>query len=186
MPADSAKKRERLVVQAGAAIALTALVVRFAILPFAARWNAREDIIASSAETIARMRALISDSANLRLSIGAGASTSGRQLVFGRTTALAGAALQTAIQSDADRSRVTINRLDLAGTPDSSASSPLPVIPVTISAVGDVYGLSDFLTMLQYGSPVVEVRQLTIVSNSSLRGGLLQISLQLNAPATIE
>jgi hypothetical protein len=52
--------------------------------------------------------------------------------------------------------------------------------------VGDVYGLSEFLSQLQYGSPVVQVRQLTIVSNSSLRGGLLQISLQLSAPAVIQ
>ena len=133
------------------------------------------------------MRALIADDTRLRSTLSATENGSGsHRLVSGRTAALAGSALQAVIQQDADRSRVTINRLDLAGTPDSTASSSLPSIPVTISAVGDVYGLSDFLSALQYGAPLVRVNQLTVVSNSSLRGGLLQISMQLSAPAVIE
>lgn len=170
----------------GAAIAIAALMVRFAIVPFVARWNAREDMIASSADRIARMRNIIADEPRLRAALGTSVNAGSHRLVAGRTTALAGSAVQAAIQSDADRSRVTINRLDLAGTPDSATNSSLPSIPVTISAVGDVFGLSDFLSALQYGDPVVRVQQLTIVSNSSLRGGLLQISLQLTVPAVIE
>ena len=180
-------RRERRSVAAGLVIATVALLARFAIMPFAARWNAREDMIASSADRIERMRSLIADDARLRLALSASENGGiSQRLVSGRTTSLAGSALQAVIQSDADRSRVTINRLDLAGTPDSIAGSALPSIPVTISAVGDVYGLSEFLSALQYGSPVVRVKQLTVVSNSSLRGGLLQMSLQLSAPAVIE
>ncbi len=171
----------------GLTIVIAALLVRFAIVPFVTRWNARGDMIAFSADRIARMRDLIADDSRLRAALGSSENAGGsRRLVAGRTTALAGSAVQAAIQSDADRSRVTINRLDLAGTPDSTADSSLPSIPVTISAVGDVYGLSDFLSALQYGSPVVRVKQLTVVSNSSLRGGLLQISLQLSVPAVVE
>ena len=187
MPVTKLTRRERRVIAVGSAIAIAAVLVRFAIVPFVARWNAREDMIAFSADRIERMRSLIADDSRLRATLGASENGGGsRRLVAGRTTALAGSALQAVIQSDADRSRVTINRLDLAGTPDSTVSSSLPSIPVTISAVGDVYGLSEFLSALQYGTPVVRVRQLTVVSNSSLRGGLLQISLQLAAPAVIE
>ncbi|MEO5904049.1 MAG: type II secretion system protein GspM [Gemmatimonadaceae bacterium] len=187
MPIARLTRRERGVVTTGAAVVIAALLLRFAIVPFVGRWNAREDMIAFSADRIERMRGLIADDVRLRAALGASEPAGGtRRLVSGRTTALAGAALQAVIQSDADRSRVTINRLDLAGTPDSTASSSLPSIPVTISAVGDVYGLSEFLSALQYGAPVVRVKQLTVVSNSSLRGGLLQMSLQLSAPAVIE
>lgn len=170
----------------GSAIVVVALVARFILVPFVSRWNEREATIASTADRIERLRALINDDARLRNTLRSSESTSGpRRLVSGRTTALAGSALQAAIQSAADRSKVAVNRLDLAGTPDSVAST-LPSIPVTISAVGDVYGLSEFLSLLENGTPVVQVRQLTVVSNSSLRGGLLQMSLQLSAPAVIE
>ena len=187
MPTASVSRRERRVIAGGIAISIAALLVRFAILPYADRWNAREDVIASSADRIARMRALISDDARLRANLNAAENAPrSRQLVSGRTTALAGSALQAAIQNVADRTKVSINRLDLAGTPDSSSIGSLPGLPVTISAVGDVYGLSDFLSQLQYGNPVVQVKQMTVVSNSSLRGGLLQITLQLSAPAVIQ
>lgn len=171
---------------AGLTIVVVALLTRFAVVPFAARWSEREATIASTADRIERLHALINDDARLRSTLRSSENTSGaRRLVSGRTTALAGSALQAAIQSAADRSKVAVNRLDLAGAPDSVVSS-LPAIPVSISAVGDVYGLSEFLTFLNGGTPVVQVRQLTVVSNSSLRGGLLQISLQLSAPAVIE
>ena len=186
MPIGSLNRRERRVVAVGGAIATLALVARFAILPFAARWNAREDMIASTAETLGRMKALVGKETSLRSSLKTRESSmTGRRLVSGRTTALAGSVLQAAIQGYADRSKVTINRLDLAGPPDSSATN-LPGIPVTVSAVGDVYGLSEFLSHLQYDSPVIQVSQLTVVSNSSLRGGLLQMTFQLHAPAVIE
>jgi hypothetical protein len=187
MPATDARRRERRVVAVGSAIVLVALLTRFAFVPFANRWNAREDMIASSADRIERLRALIGDDSSLRAALRSSETSGGpRRLVSGRTTALAGSALQAVIQADADRSRVTVNRLDLAGTPDSSGISSLASLPVTISAVGDVYGLAEFLSLLQHGTPVVQVRQLTVVSNSSLRGGLLQMSIQLSAPAVIE
>lgn len=186
MQVADASRRERRVVAIGSAIVVVALLARFAVIPFASRWNEREATIASTADRIERLRALINDEGRLRSVLRSSENANGpRRLVSGRTAALAGSALQAAIQSAADRSRVSVNRLDLAGTPDSAASA-LPSIPVTISAVGDVYGLSEFLSQLESGTPVVQLRQLTVVSNSSLRGGLLQMSLQLSAPAVIE
>lgn len=187
MPVASLNRRERLVIAVGTAIVAAAVIARFVALPLATRWTAREELISSSAETIARMRDLIRQEATLRARLSSREGfAGGRRLVTGRTSALAGSALQVALQSYADRSRVTINRLDLAGSPDSAVSTSLPTLPVTISAVGDVYGLSEFLSLVEYGSPVLEIRQLTVVSNSSLRGGLLQMSFQLDAPAVIE
>ncbi len=187
MPAGSLTRRERHFVAIGSAIAVFALVFRFAFVPFAGRWSARESMIASTAETLARMRSLVGEEATLRATLVSREATDGtRRLVSGRTVALAGSALQSALQTYADRSNVTINRLDLAGSADSASGSGLPDIPVEVSAVGDVYGLSQFLSLLQYGTPVIQVKQLTVVSNSALRGGLLQMSFQLSAPAVIQ
>lgn len=187
MPVVSLNRRERRVIAIGAAIVATAAIARFVGFPLAARWTAREQLISSSAETLARMRDLVEQETELRAGLRSReALAGGRRLVTGRTTALAGSALQVALQSYADRSRVTINRLDLAGSPDTAVSASLASLPVTISAVGDVYGLSEFLSLVEDGSPVIELRQITVASNSSLRGGLLQMSFQLNAPAVIE
>ncbi len=57
------------------------------------------------------------------------------------------------------------------------------MLPASITAVGDIYGISQFLSLLQRGSPVMEIRDLTLVSNSALREGLLQLSLTLRAPS---
>lgn len=186
MPAGNLTHRERRTIAIGIAISAVALFVAFAVMPYARRWTQREELIATGADRIARLRTLIADEPRLRAAVlrqEAGAGTG--RLVSGRTPALAASALQAAIQGYAARSRVSVTRLDLAGTPDSSAS-PLPSIPASLSAIGDIHGISEFLSLLQYGMPVMEIRELTLVSNSSLRGGLIQLSLTLSAPAVIE
>ncbi|MEO8575751.1 MAG: hypothetical protein ABI556_03585 [Gemmatimonadales bacterium] len=186
MPIGNLTSRERRTIWIGVAISVLALFVAFVGAPYARRWSAREELIASGADRIARLGTLIADESRLRqalldreVSAGAG------RLISGRTQALAGSALQGVIQNYAARSRMTITRFDLAGSPDSSGA-PLPAIPASLSAIGDVYGVSEFLSLLQNGAPVVETRELTLVSNSSLRAGLLQLSVTLRAPAVIE
>ena len=186
MRAASLTRREQRTVSIGLIVSAIALFTAFVAMPYQRRWSAREELIASRADRIAKLESLISAESGLRETLrGREIAESGPRLVSGRTAALAASSLQGAIQGYATRSRVTIDRLDLAGAPDSVAS-PLPAIPASLSATGDVYGISEFLSLLQYGSPVVEIRQMTLVSNSSLRGGLIQLSLTLSAPSVIE
>lgn len=185
MPGTSVTRRERRTIAIGATVSAFALFLAFVIMPYARRWSAREELVASGADRIGRLHRLIEDEAVLRESLRAREGAGSARLVSGRTAALAASSLQNTIQNYATRSRVTIDRLDLAGIPDSSAT-PLPSIPASLSATGDVYGISEFLSLLQYGSPVVEIHQLTLVSNASLRGGLMQLSLSLRAPSVIE
>ena len=186
VPAGSHTRRERRTIAVGIVVSAVALFIAFAAMPYARRWSAREEMIEAAADRVHRLQALIANEPRLREQVSRGetGAVSGR-LVAGRTRPLAASALQSAIRNYAARSRVSVTRLDLAGTPDSSAS-PLPSIPASLSAIGDVYGVSEFLSLLQYGAPVVEIRELTLVSNSSLRGGLIQVSVTLNAPAVIE
>lgn len=178
--------RERRVIMIGAAISIAALFVAFVAAPYARRWNAREEMIVSAAERLARLRDLVNQESTLRQSVQRREQSGGnRMLITARTPALAGSALQAAIQRHAERSRLTIGRLDVAGEPDSAAGG-IPSIPAAISAVGDIYGLTEFLSGLGSGNPAMEIRQLTVVSSSALRGGLLQISLTVAAPSVIE
>jgi len=180
-------RRERRTVAIGAVISVAALILTYGVIPLAQRWSLREERIDAAADRVARLRYLIGHEDDLRKEVSThdGAASGGGRILTGRTTALAASALQSAIRNYASQSGMTINRLDAAGEPDTT-SSVLPMIPASLSAVGDIYGLSDFLSLMQHGSPVIEIRDLTIVSSSALREGLLQVSLSLRAPATRE
>jgi len=179
--------RERRTVVTGIAVSVFALMVAFVALPLERRWSQREALIASSAERVSRLRSLVASESALRSTLATRerGTAGARVVVTGRTPALAAAELQSAVQGYALRSRVAVTRLDVAGAPDT-AGTILPMIPASLQAVGDIYGISEFLSFLEEGTPVVEIRELTIVSNSSLRGGLLQLSLALRAPSVIE
>lgn len=187
MPFPDLNARERRSVIAGIAVSVIALVVAFGAMPLARRWSQREALIASSVERLARLRSLVARENDLRDTLQARerGTADARGVVTGRTPALAAAALQSAIQVYALRSRVAVNRLDVAGAPDTTGTI-LPMIPASLQAVGDIHGVSEFLSLMETGTPVVEIREMTIVSNSSLRGGLLQLSLTLRAPSVIE
>jgi hypothetical protein len=174
---------ERRTIAIGAIVSATALILAYGIVPFARRWSAREDAIAAARDQIARLEFVAAHEAELRDATREGDDrlNGGPRLLSGRTPALAASAMQALLQGYADQSRVTITRLDVAGAPDSVASA-LPMIPATLSAIGDVYGLTDLLSSIEHGERVLEITGMTIVSNSALKGGLLQLSLAVRAP----
>ncbi len=190
MPGLRLSRRERRTVIAGAVVSVAALVLAYGVMPFERRWSDREDRIAAGADRLARLRSLVLSERQLRAMLAARESVivtagEGRGILVGRTPALAASSLQSAIQNYATRSRVTVSRLDVAGAPDTS-SAVLPMIPASLSAVGDIYGISEFLSMIQRGSPVIEIRELTLISNSALKEGLIQLSVSLRAPSAGE
>lgn len=178
--------RERRIVRAGAALVLLAAAVVYVALPFARRWSAREAVIASKVERLARMRTLVASEPALRSAVALRESRPapvGQQLLQGRTPALAASALQSLVQGYADQSRVTVSQLDVAGAPDSSAGA-LPTVPATLIAVGDIHGVTELLALLQHGARLLEIREVTVTANPSLRAPqpLLQLSVSLRAP----
>ena len=106
------------------------------------------------------------------------------QILSGRSVAVAASTLQSIVQRDADENGLTLNRLDVADLPAAS-SGTFPLIPCSIAAVGDIYGLTEFLFALRQGRPIVDIREMSIVSSSALGEGVLQISLNIRAPAAI-
>lgn len=162
-----------------------AFVFAYGIVPFARHWSAREELIVTRAEQVERLRWLASHEADLqqaatiRASHTAGAARP--RILTGRSPALAASVLQTVLQGYADDAGITVNQLNVSGAVDSTTAG-MPSIPVTVSAVGDIYGVADFVSRIQHGTTLLDVREVGISPNPALRGELLQLSLVIRAP----
>jgi hypothetical protein len=172
--------RERRTIALGVLVSAAALVVAYAVVPFARRWREREEVIATQTERLARLRGLVASEERLREAVRertAALEAGPRRVLSGRTPALAASALQSAIQAYADESQVLVSRLDVAGAPIEG--DPLPRLPATASAVGDVYGIVELLGRLQHGPLALEITELTVRPNPALRGDLIQVTIAL-------
>jgi len=168
----------------GLAVSLLGLTIAYGVLPFARRWREREVVIAMELERLARLRGLVTQEPQLTQALRAAeaALEAGHQrLLSGRTPALAASTLQSLLQSFADQSQVTVSRLDVAGAPDT-LDTMLPTIPATVSAIGDIYGITDMLSLVQHGALMLEISELTVRPNPALRGDLLQMTVTLRGP----
>jgi type II secretion system (T2SS) protein M len=173
--------RERRTILIGLAVIAAALASVYGIRPLARHWLTRERTIATQQERLARLRGLVSSEARLREIVSERSTVlaSGPQrLLSGRTPALAASALQSLIQGFADQSQVTVSRLDVAGAPVAETGS-LPMIPANVSAIGDIYGITELLSLLQRGSLLLEITELSVRPNPALRGELLQLNVSL-------
>jgi hypothetical protein len=104
--------RERRTIAIAGAVLGAALLLAYGILPYARRWSAREDLIATRAEQVARLRWLAEHEPELRRAaaerIARAGSVERPRLLAGRSPALAASALQTLVQGYADESGVTV------------------------------------------------------------------------------
>jgi hypothetical protein len=168
----------------GLIISSVGLLIAYGILPFAWHWQAREQRIAANTEKLARLRGLVQHESDLQNIVRERSSAlAGRdqRMLTARTPALAASHLQAVLQEFANRSRVTVSQLDVTGVPDS-ASASLPMIPANISAIGDIYGVTDMLSLIQHGAMLFQIRELRVRPNPALKGNLLQMTLSLRAP----
>jgi hypothetical protein len=173
--------RERRTVFLALALSVAALIGVFGVWPFAQRWSAREQLIAAESDRLARLRGLITHQARLADAVRARAGShdpAQQRLLAGRTPALAASMLQSTLQDFANQSRVTVSRLDVAGAPET-ADRALPMIPATVSAVGDIYGITELLSRIQNGPLLLEITELTVRPNPALKGELLQMTVAL-------
>ncbi|MGH7553162.1 MAG: type II secretion system protein GspM, partial [Longimicrobiales bacterium] len=173
--------RERRTIRLGLVVSLLALTLAFGVLPFARHLRAREDMISMETDRLARLRGLVANETKLRELVemrSASLETGRQRLLSARTPALAASSLQSLLQGFADQSQITVSQLDVAGAPET-ADEALPMIPANVSAVGDIYGITDMLALIHHGSVVLEVVELTVRPNPALRGDLLQMNATL-------
>ena len=191
MPSDTGRTldpRERRTIAVGATlVALTALVT-LVIMPLAARWVARERAIDGARNRLAQLGGVAASAGAIRGRVDSLESVlerGGVRIVRARSTALAASGIQSWVQEVARQSRVTVNRLDVAGEPAAPDESG-PVLPATVSATGDIYGVTEYLRRLQHGSRLVEVSDVSVTPNPTLRGNLLQLTESLRVPLALE
>lgn len=172
--------RERRTVAIGAAVGALALLLAFGVLPYARRWQQREAVIAARREQLARLRGLERSTAALVTAARARESTATWRVLQARSAPLAASALQAAVQRWADESLLLVQRLDVAAAEGDSTGD---AVPASLTAVGDLHGVADFLGRLR-GGTVVEVREIAIAASSAAAGPRepLELSVTLRAP----
>jgi hypothetical protein len=193
---------ERRTLAVGAVVSALALLAAYGVAPAARRWGAREAIVESKVERLARLRALARDERALGVAVRAREARLAarpQQPLAARTPALAAAALQTLVQGYAAQSQVSVSRIEAAGD-EAPAGEPvegagggapaggaLPSVVATVVGTADVYGLAALLGLLQHGPRLVEVTGVQVQSIPGPRGEeLLQLSLTVRAPYAAE
>lgn len=164
-------RRERLVVAGGAAVSLLAILLVLVILPLSRRWSEREVEIEAKAAQVARLEALVSGQGQLEAAINELMATRddmARRLLGGSTPALAASTLQTLLRSYAERSRVSLQRVDADRQFEPGADGLTP-IGIELYLSGDVYGLVDFLFYLENGEKLLVIEDLRIDSAQQRR-----------------
>lgn len=177
--------RERRTILVGLVVSVVALVGVRGVLPWARAWRAREELIAVKRERLARLGMLAGQERALAAAARAREAALGarpQRLLVARTPSLAASALQALLQGYADQARVAVGRIDVAADADS-ARGALAAVPATIVASGDVYGLSELLSLLEHGPTLLEVTSLGVQSVPGARGTtLLQLTVGVRAP----
>ena len=176
------QSKERRTIRIGIGVSVLSLFIAFAVVPFFARWRAREELIAARRDEIARLRDVIRRAPELRSALAgaeAQASSSPRKVLTARSAALAASELQATLQRLAAAAPLSVSALDVTGEPDSTAAGALPA---SLSAVGDVRAVTAFLAAMRRGPYVMDVSDMRLRPNPSLVGQPLQLSLSLHAP----
>jgi hypothetical protein len=177
-------RRERRVVTAGAVVSVLALLTAWVALPFARRWQDREAAITAKQAQLGQLRSLIEGERGTRQSLTArqrDRASLRQRLLTGATPALAASNVQALLQGYADGSRVTLDRVDVVAEPGSAGGEGLPAIPVRLSGQGDIYGLADLLTRLQFGGKLLVVDELRVTGGApNYAPDLLSFSVKLH------
>jgi len=177
--------RERRTLILAAVVSVAALTTAFGIVPYARRWQAREEAIASKREQLARLNWLTRNEARLTRTADDRErvlDAAPRRLIVGESPSLASAELQRAIQEMAEASQLQVQQLDGAhASAVSAGTSEASHVAVRLSAVGDVIGLADLLERITRGATYAELHELDVQPNP-VRGELLTINVAVRAP----
>ena len=177
--------RERRIIAAGAVVSTLALLAVWVLLPYARRWQDREEAIVAQETRLMQLQRLVEGENAARQNLASGQrARSGlrRRLLTGSTPALAASSLQARLQALADTSRVSLDRIDPMAEPGAAGDHGLPAIPVRLSGKGDIYGLTRFLNGLQRGEKLLVVDELSVNAGDATgqRPDLLVFSVRLH------
>ncbi|MGV3711301.1 MAG: GspMb/PilO family protein [Gemmatimonas sp.] len=172
-------------------------VLAVVLIPQARAWGERESLISAARARLDSLSLATAQQPGLEATVQlreTELSALPQRILRSRSRALAASALQSLVQEMAESSNVTVTRLDVAGDVASeiaNSASGRPSagdVPITLTANGDIYGLTELLRQIQTGRFVIVVDKLQTQNNSALRGApdVLQIALSLHAPVIVE
>ena len=181
-----ALSRERRVVMGGILVLALSLLVTYGVLPAVTRWRDREmqlDRVRSQVALLKGMQQHASQLEAAALSEEVLLAGGARRVIHARSSALGASALQTLLQDAADASGMVVDRVDVGSQPTGDGD-----LRATISAYGDIYGLSALLAQLASAPRIAAVERLTVHINSALRGApdVLRVTLEVRAPMVME
>jgi type II secretory pathway component PulM len=173
-------RRERVVVAAGAAVSVVALLVTFVVLPEYDRWAQREAAIGLRAEQLARLQAVLSEEEATRARLAElqlEQRAAERRLLAGTTAAVARSNLQLLLNRYAAQSGMEVQRVDAVG--QSAGEGPLQTIPASLTVLGDIRGLVDLLLLVQQGEELLTVDDMRVGIAPGVRGDADRLSVIL-------
>lgn len=178
--------RERVVVAGGAILSAGIIIGMLGLVPLNRRWADTRDGIAARADRLSRLQDLIAREKELRAQLVDRRREQQQRagsLLRASTPALGVAQLQTLLQLYAEESGVTLTRVQVFNEAKSTASG-VPMIPLELTAEGDIYGMTELLHRIQYGGKLLLVNELRINTGPVRSDGAepLTWSVRLNGP----
>lgn len=210
--------RQRRTVMLGTWVVAAAVMLTYVIVPFVREWRVRESRIATMRAKVERLTQVVGTEGavdSLVRAREAALALEPTRVQRARSRALAASALQSLVQELADASNVSVTRLDVAafdaGMAGGASANAMPramlsprtardtgdardaqhaidSLPMTLSANGDIYGLTALLEQLRRARQALVVDKLSVQVNSALRGApdVLQMTVTLHAPVIVE
>lgn len=180
------KARERRVVIGGAMVIVMALLFARLVTPQWQAWQQREARVAAATSRLSQLQGLVRDREQLERSASeaeralAGAP---RRVLHAQSVTLAASAVQSLLQDAVDGAGMVVNRVEVSSTPDSTGA-----LEGSLSAYGDIHGLSALLHTLNHGPRVATIERMVVQQNSALRGApnVLQVQLTVRTPVLID
>lgn len=186
-------RRERMVIAGGLAVVAVALLTVYGALPFARQWRLQSARIEAARARVSYLHELVSRTAVLERAAGRAErhlSTQSRRVVHARSTTLAASAMQGFLQDVTDANRVVVTRLEVASDDSSAMADSVGVsyIPATLTAYGDIVGVTGVLRTMASGPRVVLIDRVALQRNAALAGAadVVQITMKVRAPVLPE
>ncbi len=181
----AAAVRPTPIISIGLAVIALVLLFVFVLKPFVENWRQRDARIATAEKEYFHLQRIMVNGSVTNEMIAdreAALAMQPTRILRAKSRTLAASALQSMVQDMADASHVTVTRLDVANVAGGAD------LPLTLSANGDIYGLTELLKQFRHGRYVVDVDKLQVQVNSALRGApdVLQMTLSLHAPVIVE
>ena len=183
---DPVKARERRVLIGGTVVLVLALLLTRVLMPQWRAWQQRETRVDAATARLSQLQGLVRDRVPIeRAADDAERTLAGapRRVMHAPSLTLAASAVQSLLQDAVDGAGMVVNRVEVSSDADSTGA-----LVGSLSAYGDIHGVSALLHTISHGPRVAIVERVAVQQTSALRGApdVLQVQLTVRAPVLID